>query len=154
MATKSFSAQIGEITDKIAKNMDLIAKDAIQTTFHAMTEVQPSVEDTGGTFAVGKVPVKTGYLVGTAFCAVNGEQTAAGNVGSKTPPDFSMGVAGMRVGDVVVGAFTAPYARRIEYGFSGTDSLGRTYNQAGRFFVRQAAQGWEANVKAAARKFN
>ena len=30
------------------------------------------------------------------------------------------------------------YARRIEFGFVGTDSLGRTYNQAPRSFLRAA----------------
>lgn len=29
----------------------------------------------------------------------------------------------------------APYARRIEYGFNGTDSLGRVYNQSPNPFI-------------------
>jgi len=31
--------------------------------------------------------------------------------------------------------WTAPYADRINYGFTGTDSLGRYYNQAGVHFI-------------------
>mgnify|MGYP001292038658 CR=1 FL=1 len=34
--------------------------------------------------------------------------------------------------------FDTPYARRIELGFHGTDSLGRRYNQAGQPYLRPA----------------
>lgn len=34
--------------------------------------------------------------------------------------------------------FDAPYARRIEIGFHGTDSLGRNYHQAGQPYLRPA----------------
>lgn len=144
--TQTFTAHVKQWTDRQARNMDLIAKDAIQTTFNAMTEVQPSVKDTGGGYEVGKVPVDTGYLVGTSICSLNGNVTATGHVAGheSSPPDFAMGIAGLTLGDAVVGAFTAPYARYVEYG---------TAKMGGRFFVRQAAQGWQANVSAAARKF-
>lgn len=32
------------------------------------------------------------------------------------------------------------YARRQEFGFTGTDALGRTYDQAGSFFMTKAAK--------------
>jgi hypothetical protein len=142
--TQSFTAQINDITDKIRRNLDLVVKDAVQMTFHAATEVQPGVRYTGGSFEIGKVPVDHGFLVGTAFCAINGEQTAAGDTASKTPPDFVAGLAGMKLGDTATAAFSKTYARYVEY---GTDKM------AGRFFVRQAVQGWDANVKASAEKF-
>lgn len=34
--------------------------------------------------------------------------------------------------------FSPPYARRIEFGFMGTDRLGRTYHQAAQPFMRPA----------------
>ncbi len=37
-----------------------------------------------------------------------------------------------------------PYTRRIELGFTGTDSLGRTYNQPGVFFLLRAADASRA----------
>jgi hypothetical protein len=40
------------------------------------------------------------------------------------------------------------YARRLNYGFTGTDSLGRQYNQRGYFFVDLAAQRWQQIVTA------
>ena len=41
---------------------------------------------------------------------------------------------------------------RLNYGFTGTDSLGRTYNQAGRLFVERNAGRWQEFVDAAARE--
>ena len=43
----------------------------------------------------------------------------------------------MKAGLVFWMTNNAAYARRIEYGFVGEDSLGREYNQKGRFFVRK-----------------
>ena len=54
--------------------------------------------------------------------------------------------------DAMVGA-GAPYAARIEFGFYGMDSLGRSYNQAPRPYFstgfEAAAPGFEARVRAA-----
>jgi hypothetical protein len=47
----------------------------------------------------------------------------------------------------------AIYAPRQNYGFVGTDSLGRTYNQSGAFFVEGAGAKWEQFVKEAEAEF-
>jgi hypothetical protein len=39
------------------------------------------------------------------------------------------------------------YAKRLEYGFVGTDSLGRYYNQPGRFFVTDTCKRWPQIVQ-------
>jgi hypothetical protein len=44
------------------------------------------------------------------------------------------------------------YGMRLEFGFVGQDSLGRTYNQAPRGFVRKTAMEWESIVDAEAAK--
>lgn len=42
-------------------------------------------------------------------------------------------------GDAIVGpSAEVPYAARIEFGFSGADSLGRVYNQAAQPYMRPA----------------
>lgn len=51
-------------------------------------------------------------------------------------------------GGVVVGT-ELPYARRIEFGFNGTDSRGRTYHQAPRPYPRPALDENKARVMAA-----
>lgn len=47
----------------------------------------------------------------------------------------------------------AAYARRQNYGFVGTDSLGRNYNQGGFFFLEKHAAQWNDYVKRAAAMF-
>lgn len=56
-------------------------------------------------------------------------------------------------GTVTVGT-EEPYGRRLEFGFVGTDSLGRTYNQRPRPHVGPAVQSFQSrfgeNIKRAA----
>ena len=44
--------------------------------------------------------------------------------------------------------FDPPYARRIEYGFVGADSLGRIYNQAAQPYMRPAFDSKSAEATA------
>ncbi len=43
--------------------------------------------------------------------------------------------------------FEPPYARRIEYGFSGQDSLGRNYHQAAQPYMRPAWDSKQGEVR-------
>lgn len=56
-------------------------------------------------------------------------------------------IAGADLDDTITAAYTAAYAARIEYGFAGTDSAGRTYSQGGRRFVGLAVQRWPQIVE-------
>jgi hypothetical protein len=67
-------------------------------------------------------PVKTGFLRNSWHVTINGEDAAT--------------VSELKLGDIFGFVNTAVYARRVEYGFVGTDSLGRKYNQPPRAFVR------------------
>ena len=63
-------------------------------------------------------------------------QLALGSVLSATP-----GVLG-GFGHVHYIVNNLPYARRIEFGFRGADSLGRVYNQSGRNMVGLTVLEW------------
>lgn len=42
---------------------------------------------------------------------------------------------------------TLPYGPRINYGFTGTDSLGRTYDQGGTFYMTDSAiDAWRDSI--------
>lgn len=108
--------------------------------------------------AIMNTPVDTGNLRGQWQPSFGAPASASGN-----PTDPS-GVAAMTrialaVKNVRAGASKlyvtngAAYARRLEYGFVGPDSLGRVYNQKGRFYVTRAAKRWPAIVKANAAAF-
>ena len=69
-----------------------------------------------------------------------------------TQQSFSLGVANIKPGDTVYIGYQAKYSRRLNYGFVGTDSLGRTYNQSGYGFAEAAAAQWPAIVARQAAK--
>ena len=96
-----------------------------------------------------------------------GHHLASMQVGINTPPQdairkapdapakpFGMGavdavIAGAVIGDTIVASYGMAYSLRLEYGFEGTDSLGRKYNQKPYAFVRSAAQRWPQIVEKA-----
>ena len=78
-------------------------------------------------------PVDTGFLRSNWTAVKQGEEEpVAGRV-----PDPARAIQQLRLGQVVVILNPTVYARRIEYGFVGEDSLGRHYNQSGRHMVAQ-----------------
>lgn len=122
--TKTFTAQIKDFADLTKRNMRYVAAESIQDVMEAAQTPQPSVKRTGGTFIEGRIPVDTSDLINSL--TVNGISGQA---------SYVTAIEGFEVGDVLRFAWTQEYAMRIEMGFVGTDSAGRTYNQAGRHFV-------------------
>jgi hypothetical protein len=59
-------------------------------------------------------------------------------------------VTDLKLGDVFYYTNNAVYARRINYGFVGADSLGRHYNQVGRHMIETAVGYWPVTVERAA----
>lgn len=97
----------------------------------------------------GNVPVKTGNLARSVL--VDNKPPQIIDVLAKGQ-DFSLGVADLKPGDTVYIGYQAAYARRLNYGFTGEDSLGRSYNQSGYGFAEAAAARWPAIVAEQARK--
>lgn len=105
--------------------------------------------------------------VGTAVLIVKGEIQQLLNVGNPTgkspskPGDPPRKVTALLFqsiatqvfddGDDIVGRVgtNVIYARRLELGFVGTDSLGRNYDQAPRPFLRPGLRNREPDVMAA-----
>lgn len=97
----------------------------------------------------GKVPWVSGNMARSLLAELNGlvkiaegPFDQAGDVGAK--------VAMAQMGDYIHLGFQAGYARRVNYGFVGEDSLGRNYNQEGAHFVEYAASVWPTLVALAA----
>lgn len=141
---QNFTAQLGKITDDLFDDAVRSVKAASQDVFEEMSQTQPSIKETG-TFEEGKVPVDTGILINSLFSQKNGKLAGRGST------SYVAMVAGFKAGETMLFAFSAEYALRMEYGFFGPDSLGRIYNQPGRFFMRDAingAGGWNDRVNA------
>lgn len=78
--------------------------------------------------AKANAPAKTGTLRRSIHIGGHTAESGEGysDIGGNSPQQVAVGT-------------NLIYARRIEYGFSGTDSLGRTYNQPPRSYLRRAA---------------
>lgn len=97
----------------------------------------------------GKVPWVDGNMARSLAAELNGlVQTSAAD----PPPAGDPGaqIALLQLGDVIHLGYQAIYARRVNYGFVGEDSLGRNYNQEGAHFVEYAASVWPVMVHLAA----
>jgi hypothetical protein len=78
-------------------------------------------------------PVDTGFLRSNWTALRPGDtEPVAGRVSGASDV-----IDSLRAGEIVVIINPVIYARRVEFGFVGQDSLGRNYNQPGRHMVAQ-----------------
>lgn len=136
---KTFAAQIKKFRDLTVEKLELVVKQSAQDVM----EIAQTEKGAGG-----RMPVDLGFLRNSSFVAgLNGSISAKGS------GDAYVGViAGLELGDTFFAGWTAEYAMRMEYGFVGTDKLGRTYNQSGNFFAQSAAAQWQNIVAMNAQK--
>jgi hypothetical protein len=147
-----FGQEVAAHVARYKKRLRATARTAVQDTIKiAQTPVAKG----------GKMPVKDGFLRASIGAAIG--QMPSGQTSNESGKVYAEGeqVAGTPVsvvlltwqpGDTLFIGWTAAYARRMEYGFSGEDSLGRTYSQTGFGFLRGAVELWDQTVDAAAKK--
>jgi len=129
-----------DISKWVAKAKENGVAVAIETTQDIFEEV------------VRTTPKITGNLQRSWYTAINGMPVGKFN-GNASPIAQAMLVAyGMKVGDTIHHANFAKYARRVELGFVGRDSLGRAYNQTGRHTVNAALAKAQIFAEAAANR--
>jgi len=131
MATKSFSAEVDDWVKKVEGRLEAVFKRSTEELFSiAQTTV----------YQGGHLPFKYGFLRNTFVSSLNGSLLIEG------PEAYETTIAGFELGDKIFGGWTRDYALRMEYGFVETDSLGRSYNQAGFGFMAKAVTQWQAIV--------
>lgn len=96
----------------------------------------------------GRVPVDTGNLARSLLADARAMPKIAD--GPFSGSNVGIITATLRADQPVWLGYQAAYARRMNSGFVGADSLGRVYNQQGHYFVEAAAQQWSEFVKKAA----
>lgn len=133
----TFTVQMQAFADLTKAKLELVFKASAQDVF----EIAQRPKALGG-----NIPVDTGFLRNSFVSGLNGSTALSG------PDAFVAAIASAELGDAVFGGWTAAYARRMEYGFTGTDSRGRTYNQAGNHFALNAVQQWQQIVARNAEK--
>ncbi|CAB4180576.1 hypothetical protein UFOVP1040_80 [uncultured Caudovirales phage] len=106
--------------------------------------VRQSIQEMCRTVVVA-TPVDTGFLRGSWQPSIGDPAAAKGSLdesGSKALADVAVIVTSLKPGDRFQMWNNAAYARRLEYGFVGEDSLGRHYDQKGRFYVTDSVKRW------------
>lgn len=134
---KSFTAQLDEIIDLTERNLRYVAAESIQDVVEAAQTPQLAMSKGAPGFVEGKIPVAEADLINSL--SVDG--------GAPDKDAYSVAIAGYQIGDNMRFAWTSEYAMRIEAGFTGEDSLGRSYNVPGRFFVGKNAARFPEFVK-------
>lgn len=128
MAPKSFSLSVQQFADKTSQQMRDCFAEAVQDVVETA-----QLEKSKG----GRMPNRvTGNLINSLASGLNG------SFGAPSADSYIVTLSQLEIGDIARFAWTAPYARRIELGFSGTDSLGRTYEQPGNHFLGAAVAQW------------
>lgn len=133
MAQKSFTASVAAFRDKTKAQMRDVFAESVQDVLEAAQ--RPKARG-------GRMPVDTGNLRNSLASGLNG------TFGAPSDDGYIVTLRQLEIGDIAQFAWTAPYARRMELGFFGTDSLGRTYEQPGNHFVGAAAAQWPQFVAA------
>lgn len=98
----------------------------------------------------GRVPVDKAHLSRSLLA----DTSAMPKISDAIPTGTNVGLvtAKLPLDQVVYLGYTMVYARRQNYGFVGSDSKGRVYNQAGNYFVEGAIAQWPQFVEKAARE--
>lgn len=102
--------------------------------------------------AGGNMPIQTGFLRASlrgfagSVSSAPAIKPGVGAAPTDNAASISLVISNLKLGDAITVLYLANYAQRVNYGFVGTDSLGRKYNQSGRLFVDLAAQQWPAVV--------
>jgi hypothetical protein len=106
----------------------------------------------------GRMPIDTSFLVNSLEGSTQSIPLVNPAHDGTTPPitgnmaAVSAMIAGWEMGTSLHFGFTAVYALRQNYGFFGTDTLGRNYSQQGNFFVENSVMRWPQIVEANQRR--
>lgn len=123
------AANMAKWTAKAKRNGMLVVKQSIQD----VSELAQTPKAKGGNMPVDKAFLRNSFTAG-----LNGSTSLTG------PIAYEAAVVGMKAGDGFNAGWTVDYAGRMERGFVGDDSRGRTFNQSGNFYMAKALAQWQA----------
>lgn len=141
-----FAAEVDAWTRKAEARLLAVRNTAIQDMIRDMQ--RPEADG-------GRIPIRDGFLRASLTAVIGRDKPALTSrpetgTASWNPGEISLVIEGAPIEAPLTFAYTMAYAMRQHYGFVGQDSLGRTYNQAGRHWVTLTAQNWQRYVSEAA----
>jgi hypothetical protein len=141
-------ADMGKWGEKAKRNTTMVMRSSVQKL---ATDL---MEDTGR--GEGQTPFEFGNLRNSLLASTAAMPAVRGGEDqefSDPSGSITLTIATAKIGQTIWLGFQAAYARRLNHGFTGTDKLGRQYNQAGRFYVESKANKWQSYVDDAAAEF-
>lgn len=145
-------ARLVGTTRGFLKSVDKWTKETKQRSEDVLREASKDLYDA----MMAATPVDTGNLKNSLRASKQGQPSAQfpsgpGYDNSSVAQAYQV-MDSLKVGERISMYYAATYAARVHYGFHGADSLGRVYNQQGRFWVPPVASRWREFVRAAARR--
>jgi len=138
-------ADMDKWSAKAKRNTTMVMRSSVQKlATDLMTDVGPGA---------GQVPIDTGNLRNSLMASTASMPSVREGEFGDNSGQITFAIAGAEIGQTIWLGWQAVYARRLNSGFTGTDALGRSYNQTGRFFVESKANRWQEFVDAAAAEF-
>ena len=137
----AFSDQLSAWAKATEKRTEAVYRRSVELLAEEMTRTKANG---------GRVPVDTGNLYRSLLASTAGmPKTAEGPF-----PGFDIGAvtASLKLNQPVWLGYQAAYAARRNFGFVGTDSLGRKHNEGGDHFVEGAIAQWPQLVDQAAKE--
>lgn len=141
---QQFTADLEALVLNAQGRMEQLSRQVIQETCEQVVRNSPVLT---GFFrgnwqpSIGRPPPRQGD-------GLPSENTIdADKLSDKSLQMLSLLIAQFKLGQIFWFANNTKYGPRLEYGFTGRDSLGREIHQRGRFFVRNALQRWGETVR-------
>ena len=141
---REFVVSLRKYRDKTVAQMRWVF---VNSVFDVLEAAQTSAQGitAGGTLVEGKIPVVSSDLINSLASGLDG------SVGAPSADSYAVVLAGMEIGQTARFEYTMAYSRRVHDGFTGTDALGRNFNQPGWQWVAVNAARWPEIVDARAR---
>lgn len=144
--TRSFLATVRRSVEKMEANSEDIYRNICLEFYNRLAKA---------------TPVLTGNLRNSLVASVGGNQqmvtgpgNTSGDMAFRGGAETSIAnIMSVKIGDKVSYMYNATYFRRLEYGFVGYDSLGRYYDQPGRFFAKSVGAQYRSIARSVAASF-
>lgn len=134
MAVLTFADQIDDWVAETEARMLAVFRASSQRVAKEMTTTR---------LEGGRLPILTGNLRRSFLASTTSlPATASGDKLFESAQNYGLVIASVQLGGKVYMGFQANYARRQNYGFTGVDSRGRSYNVPGNFFIEYVASLW------------
>lgn len=135
---KSFSQAVDDWVSQTEERLDAVYARSVELLGEEMAKTRNEG---------GRVPFLTGNLARSLLASKTGMPNVAG--GPFGGSNVGLVAATLKAKETVWLGYQANYAARQNYGYVGSDSRGRVYNQQGAHFVDHAVANWSSIVNKA-----